>query len=325
MMLKAIRLCVICLIGTLGSVSISNAQTTTTDVDDQVASLLQSLGKIPWARTVQVMKTLRQLNACPPLFNGGANNFCDRPIIPVTENQSGVDYITASNITLTFSDAIQFGAITQTEIPSNPTSWNQEVVNCNNVVANMAISISRQVATSVTTTLTNQLALQKGASVTVKGGSPAFSVTGQVSISQTKTTIDATAKGTTETDTRSGTSSTPVPAMSKVTGVFTVWPVVLSMPFALTVVVDADLSESSKGYHKLSDAFSAERRTLAIDGIMTVTQASEGTTKFENAVLTTAADCSASGEAPPPAPASPSNAKFKVLPPAQISKGVFGR
>jgi hypothetical protein len=282
-----------------------NAYAQVTNVDDQVTALLKAVGPVPFTHPVAQDYYLRDENhpLCDnqqpfiklppggPLMPNPRYVLCNAKRTR-TVNVTDSAVLTASNVTLTFSDNPSFGAAVQTALPADVTSWNQDLLNCTASSGSITVTISKQVQHTVTGTVTKQLALTEGASLEVSGGfGPFASVKAGLSISHTATTINATANANADVDTRTGMGSVSVPAMSKTEAQFSVWPVIYTLPFTLQATVDGDLSPNDKGWRRLSDVLGADKRTLQVAGSVTVTEASDGVLKFVPVTI-------ASGECP---------------------------
>ena len=278
------RLVAASLFAVIGLLNFGPAQAVdVTNLDEKVKDLLMKRGRVPYTHKVEQPVHLKR--------NCGIIQPCD--YVRVVKRTEQV-YLTASNYKMSVKGETKFNSRKDTPLKADQEVLSQHFRNCDLVKdGTMALAISTAVAHTITATLTKQAALAEGGSFGISGGIPGFAtLSGSLTITKTDTKMDAKADALAKTDTRSTTDTKTVGPMTLMTAFFILWPIKSEIPFHVTATIDADLSGNDKGWMHLSDIYSVDDRKFPIDGIITVTQASDGDVEFKPKPLTPA-ECSA--------------------------------
>jgi hypothetical protein len=146
-----------------------------------------------------------------------------------------------------------------------------------------------QFARTVTTTVTDQYSLASGGALGFSGGIGFATLNGSITITGTKTTIDARAVAVTDTQTQQGAATIKLPRMTHSKLVTQAYPIRETIPFSLNAVVDADLRPNDAA-RLLSELFSEKERSFVIRGTVVGTKASKAKT-FIYATPVTPSEC----------------------------------
>jgi hypothetical protein len=206
----------------------------------------------------------------------------------------------ASNIRLSSTGGAIFGDAMFVDDP-NPrdiTYWVQYDDNCNpaGLKNSMTMILSKQIARMTTVTITDQIAIQGGATIGASGGVLGLiTLSGSINFSATGTHISARSSSETQTDIVQASYMQEVGPMTRELGRAWMRPTIVTIPFSITVIADGDISPNDEGKQRLSDVLTVEERTFTSKGKFTIFKASDIQAKFIPAATLNAADCKQNG------------------------------
>jgi hypothetical protein len=238
-------------------------------LDDKVKKLLETKGKVV---------DQRPRLPCMGVFR--ESGFCKEEFIVSNVKMQKPDEQ---------QDNMQFREKGEEQPPSNPRPFKAVRYNCepkgsdpNDKGNEFSISGKKTYSVQVSRTITQQYSLLTGGSLQVSGGIPNIaSLTGQVTIQGTTTTIDATQKQTTETDEVGTNDKLFVKPLTRLEVDATFTKTKFTVPYTVNFVLDADIwasdhdgrDENHPKWSKLSQAFSSPaQRSFVMNGKAEVTE-----------------------------------------------------
>jgi hypothetical protein len=280
----------------------SGSRAQSNDLSQKVSDLLTNYGPVPVTKAVSVPHTQ---NVCTTkttcMSHGGPCNdhtTCQNETTYTSQNQTSNAVLTASNIRISQTGTVSWGASTVTSLPTTVYTDTSGAQNCLNAAQPLSHTFALAVAYSRTATLQLLQSVTHTQTYTVSldsGDLLPFKVSAQVALGeqQAKSTTTIDSAQTTVTRTDSATISVNAGATSYIQ--LRVWPVEYSLPFNVSVTVDADLSPNDKGFKLLSDAIpDPVARTFVVSGLIRADDASAGQT-IQLSVPYDPAPCAAAG------------------------------
>lgn len=243
---------------------------TTTDVSQTVASLLSSVGPVPWTHTVTIQQTCLERHG-----NHSVG-------IPCWHNETRTEnlVLVASNIKISKSDPVTFDALIRNDFPQQLVQSSIAWANCSlteSATFSEQLSVSFQRSTSIQ--ISNTVAHAQSAQLNLTWKiSDALSIGGNVQVTDTitKATVDTTSYQNTVQRTHG--ISTVLAPQKTFGATISTWPVSYKSTFHTVATVDADLGPNDKGYHHLSDLVAEAKRTFTISGVIGLVDAADGET-----------------------------------------------
>jgi hypothetical protein len=202
---------------------------------------------------------------------------CRKEVQIVNVPQTTQEVLTASNIRIIKNDPVAFDAVTQAGLPDKLFVQGSSYVNCSSQTVTQQISLQvsfqRSAGIQVSQSVTNTQTYTLGAKFTPVTG---LDINASVAIGKSATNGTVDTSSWQQTATRGAQTQATMAAKTALYARIAAWPLVYTVPFHTTVLVDADISQNDKGYSKLSDLVDTTKRTFPLKGTMTFTDASDG-------------------------------------------------
>lgn len=267
---------IICAVFAVLAIPSVAAADSVTDVRATLSALLAARGPQP----VTVHRIVQQTHE--HCGTGRGDHECYPVTVNVDVQSTTFQPWSAQTIEVVSSAPIVFGVVNRTDLPSQMTAIAQEELNCTLAAAGMSVSISTNVSHTEGVTITQGVTHTQGGTIGLSVPIHGVTVTGSVNMSDSSTAGTAHAESTTISNTRTGSGNIQVGPRSKIVGELRIWPVSFSIPFETTVTIDGTLSANDK-YSRISQVLDIGARTFPVKGVITTTEASQGSLVFYEA------------------------------------------
>jgi hypothetical protein len=262
------------------SLTTASAQTAYIDLTKAITDSLRAKGTVSVTsiKTVQVMKKMkdihpelyRHLNPANPaqllLLQQGNISMP----VPVTVKTQDSEYLRATNIRVISAGNFIWGTDSVINLPDKIQETSaicDNIKGAQSLTCSGALSLTYQRTSSIT--FTQSVSHTQNLSVSANTSVGGFGVSATASFGETSTA------GTTTGDANSTTvqvqknySVTVAPQTAQLT-TMRIWTVEHLVSFTCYVVIDADISQSDRGYLHLSDIFPQSSRTYTVTGFIT--------------------------------------------------------
>jgi hypothetical protein len=250
-----------------------------TDVAATVQNLLKDFGPVSVTTQVMVPQQERVCSGPPGKLTIALIAGCGTFTVMVPQLQTNNSILGASNIGIVSSTPLKFGPQTETSLPSQLTQQGQSYYNCSaTLTATETVSLQVSFARSASIAVSQSVTHGNSESINTAGDIDGFKLGATITITESKTSGSVDTSTYQQTVQRSQTSQIQLPPQKAIAAVLRTWPVTYVVPFSATVTVDADLSSNDKGYRRLSDIISADKRTFPVAGTFAVTDAADAQT-----------------------------------------------
>jgi hypothetical protein len=246
------------------------AQQNPVDLDQKARDALVAYGVVPVTRMTPVPHTERHCH-------GGAHGTgsdCDDVTVYEMKPVTSTEILTSGPLRLR-TDVVKFGAPVSTAVPSQMHVDERTYLNCiSSVFPSWQISLSVSMQRSASASISKAVKSSVGGKVNFVEKFGDFTLGGEISTNSETTKTDVTTLGTQEAVTEVVSTTIPVPGQKKLAAQLQMWPITIAIPFATTIVIDADLGPNDRDLRHLSDIADIAARTFPVEGELNVTDAS---------------------------------------------------
>lgn len=279
---QGITIATACLLSAIPSYGVCDS-TTEADAQAIANNLLSSLGPQSVTRTVTTQTTGPQIcthTRVPLVGTTVPITVCKpSPTINVENRVTSTEILTAHDVRFT-AGPIVWGTPTITSVPVNAIADSRQVNNCTSAPQSFTVTMSFQTQQSAQFSISKSVTNTRSQTIGVNAGFAGIGVSGGLSFGNSSSSTTASISGSSNGQTQTLSEPISIPANSTIVAQLISTKTNVSVPFSMNAVIDADISQNDKGYSTISQIFPEAKRTVVIEGFLTINDVSNGSVDF---------------------------------------------